>query len=297
MTNNFYAILGLVSGATPAAVRRAYRKAALLAHPDKGGIEKDFHSVALAFEALSSAPVRAVDHGLNSAGEPTVVAGKNGSSRRSWTRPSSSRGKHARNAGSGTRRSSHTPVAQAFGRLQAVLQLMNAPQRRACIPGMAAHVRSALLLFMKHPRKSNAIGPTTDATDELPRRRVRKLHVGFGSSTVRVAGLCTLKTAPRAKHKVQVYANALRLYTSEQTEVEPAIEYHICSIGSRKRSGRNAMLTQHFGRTRKGWSRFAVRLCNRAASLRKNLDIVPLQLSKPAVFSRMIAGLPRRFRL
>lgn len=220
-TNDFYAILDLQPGATPADVRRAYRKAALRAHPDKGGTEKDFHSVALAFEALSSAAVRVVDHGLILAAERRAAAGKHEPSRR---------GKRSRNAGSEMRRSSQTPIAQALGHLQAVLQLMDAQQRRACILGMAAHVRAALLQFMKYSQRSYATRPTTDTTDELPRTRVRKLHVGSGDSTVRVAGLCTVKTSLRAKYKVQVYANALRLYTAEQTEVEPAIEHHIMLV-------------------------------------------------------------------
>lgn len=121
-------------------------------------------------------------------------------------------------------------VAQVFGRLQAVLQCMSLQHRRACILGMAAHVQSALLSFMKHSPKLSVTGLTNVTTDELPRARVRTSKGGVGSSTVRAAGLWTMKTAPHTKYKVQVYANALRLYTLEQTSFETAIEHHIMLV-------------------------------------------------------------------
>lgn len=234
-TNNFYAILDLEPGAIPADVRKAYRKAALRAHPDKGGTEEDFHSVARAFEALSCVAVRAAsphdenpqDDWLHAAAGPAAAAGTNGSRRRPCARSRSSTVKQSHNAG---RKSSQSLLFQALGRLQAVLQCMNPRQRRACILGLAAHVRSALLFFMKRSPKFIATGPMTDTTDELPRVRVRKSHVRVGSSTARVAGLRTVKTALRTKYKVQVYANALRLYTSEQTSVETATEHHITLV-------------------------------------------------------------------
>lgn len=227
-TSDFYTILNLHPGAALADVRTAYRKVALRVHPDKGGTAKDFHSVALAFEALSNAAARAVDHDLHSAVSPAAAAGKSGSSRRSWTRPSNT-GKRAPNSSRGTFKCSRTLVDKALGQLRAVLQFMDAQQRRACILGMTAHVRSALLSFMKQFPKTNA-GLTTDTTHDLTTMRVRKPHVRSSFSGVRAAGLWTMKTVPRTKYKVQVYANALRLYTSEQTEVELAIEHHITLV-------------------------------------------------------------------
>jgi len=51
--NNFYAELHLQPTASASEIRSAYRRAALLAHPDKGGSAAAFHSVAFAFEVLS----------------------------------------------------------------------------------------------------------------------------------------------------------------------------------------------------------------------------------------------------
>jgi hypothetical protein len=50
---SYYDILGIAPGATPKQVKDAYRRAARKAHPDLGGSEELFHSVAVAYETLS----------------------------------------------------------------------------------------------------------------------------------------------------------------------------------------------------------------------------------------------------
>ncbi|MHA7262520.1 J domain-containing protein [Arthrobacter sp. TMN-37] len=50
---SYYDILGIAPGATPKQVKDAYRRAARTAHPDLGGSEELFHSVAVAYETLS----------------------------------------------------------------------------------------------------------------------------------------------------------------------------------------------------------------------------------------------------
>lgn len=55
-----YAALGLAPGADEAAVKRAYRAASLLCHPDKpGGSAEKFQAVATAYETLMDAALRA----------------------------------------------------------------------------------------------------------------------------------------------------------------------------------------------------------------------------------------------
>lgn len=49
-----YAVLGLCAGASVVEVRAAYRRYALLTHPDKGGSKEAFQAVVNAFEVLSS---------------------------------------------------------------------------------------------------------------------------------------------------------------------------------------------------------------------------------------------------
>lgn len=67
-----YEVLGLPRDAAPEAIRYAYRKLAQLHHPDKGGDEKKFKEVALAYEILSNPERRkAFDEGkLDEDGKP-----------------------------------------------------------------------------------------------------------------------------------------------------------------------------------------------------------------------------------
>ena len=53
-----YQILGVDRGATAAAVRLAYRKAAQIHHPDKGGDPKEFLKIAAAIEVLGDEKAR-----------------------------------------------------------------------------------------------------------------------------------------------------------------------------------------------------------------------------------------------
>ncbi len=48
-----YATLNVKRDATPEQIKRAYRKAAMKAHPDRGGDAEKFHQVQLAYEVLS----------------------------------------------------------------------------------------------------------------------------------------------------------------------------------------------------------------------------------------------------
>jgi len=57
---NLYAELRLQPTAGASDIRTAYRRAALLAHPDKGGSVAAFHSIAFAFEVLSCPMSRAL---------------------------------------------------------------------------------------------------------------------------------------------------------------------------------------------------------------------------------------------
>ena len=63
MTNvagpSLYEVLEVPREASPATLRRAYRRRSLATHPDKGGSDEAFRRVACAFEVLSSAAARA----------------------------------------------------------------------------------------------------------------------------------------------------------------------------------------------------------------------------------------------
>jgi curved DNA-binding protein CbpA len=66
---NLYEVLGIGKNADPAGVKRAYRKRAQKAHPDRGGSAEDFVAVNRAYEILSD-PVRRLAYDN---GEPDVA--------------------------------------------------------------------------------------------------------------------------------------------------------------------------------------------------------------------------------
>jgi DnaJ-class molecular chaperone len=53
MTNNYYQILGVSKSATQEEIKKAYRKLALIHHPDKGGSAEKFKEIKKAYEILS----------------------------------------------------------------------------------------------------------------------------------------------------------------------------------------------------------------------------------------------------
>ena len=58
MSKNYYDLLKVHRNATEEEIRKAYKKAALVHHPDKGGEEEMFKKVTLAHTILSDAKQR-----------------------------------------------------------------------------------------------------------------------------------------------------------------------------------------------------------------------------------------------
>lgn len=56
---DYYSILGVAKDATPGDIKKAYRKAASVNHPDKGGDTKKFQEVQVAYDTLSDSNKRA----------------------------------------------------------------------------------------------------------------------------------------------------------------------------------------------------------------------------------------------
>ncbi|KAH8063296.1 hypothetical protein JL722_2461 [Aureococcus anophagefferens] len=65
-TTSLYKALGVAKGASPAEIKKAYRKKALRMHPDKGGDPEEFKKLQAAYEVLSDEEKRAIydQHGL-----------------------------------------------------------------------------------------------------------------------------------------------------------------------------------------------------------------------------------------
>ena len=53
LDRNYYSTLGVQRDADDATIKKAYKKAVLLAHPDKGGTDEDFQTVNEAWTVLS----------------------------------------------------------------------------------------------------------------------------------------------------------------------------------------------------------------------------------------------------
>lgn len=60
-SSDLYALLDVTITANSNDIKAAYHRAALAAHPDKGGSEEAFHAVKLAFDVLSSEGRHAYD--------------------------------------------------------------------------------------------------------------------------------------------------------------------------------------------------------------------------------------------
>ena len=59
LDRNYYATLGAARDADEKTLKKAYRQAALISHPDKGGTDEEFQAVNEAWSVLSDASKRA----------------------------------------------------------------------------------------------------------------------------------------------------------------------------------------------------------------------------------------------
>ena len=128
---DFYAILKVSPEATFAEIRTAYRRAALLSHPDKGGSQEDFVKVAKAFEVLSRV------------GDDHAGSRSNGACSRQGKRKAP-----AANAGETRVASRSRSLLDALERLQQLLQRLPAEDRREMLASLSEPIRARLLEFV-----------------------------------------------------------------------------------------------------------------------------------------------------
>lgn len=205
---DFYILLNIQPDANKAAVRTAYRQAARLAHPDKGGSKERFQLVAVAFEVLSCPIARA--HYDRQRCHP---AARTASSRRPEKQETAPPAKRRRCADA----SRNVQASCAMERLRKVLQGLEPPDRREVLGSLAPRTRLALLTFMQK------IQATPARAHISPRRFGRR-----GCSVKPIAGTVRTKHyAQCTRYFAQVQFGALSLYTRAQTQLETAIDHRI----------------------------------------------------------------------
>lgn len=181
---DLYAVLGVERHADFACIRSAYRRAALLAHPDKGGSETAFHRLLVAFETLSHMARRAAydrqrQHVLEPAAEtrhgtaPNNCPQAHGVKRQQAPETTERcRGMCTGDSGSGDcspgcepsgscGESERPGVAMKASQLQrslqclrSLLQALSPADRRAAMHQLAPRVRAQLLQFMEGSRSA-----------------------------------------------------------------------------------------------------------------------------------------------
>lgn len=124
---DLYAVLSLASSATFAEIRSAYRRAALVAHPDKGGRPEDFAALTGAFMTLSEEAARE-SYDRRRAVAPAVKMPPAAARRGNLLR-------------------------LALERLRRTLQRLESSERQSAITGMRPKARAALLNFMESASK------------------------------------------------------------------------------------------------------------------------------------------------
>lgn len=142
-----YEVLGVPRSAGDAEVRAAYRRLALLTHPDKGGSEAAFQEVNAAFDALSSAERRRSYDGAHAAGPPAPSVSAEGRRER------------------------------ALRRLERAVAQAPREQRQAALASLPGDVARELLAWMERRRGVRAetslapsAGVRAGATSSPPRR-------------------------------------------------------------------------------------------------------------------------------
>lgn len=221
MQSDLYSILNISSAADTTEICKAYRRAALLAHPDKGGTSASFHSVSYAFQVLSC-PVARQHYDRSRGPEPADSAvprrrpppSQRGAKRRADAHFSARPSKYRRR------------VDEGLESVRAILHDMPAPQRRQALLSTTPSTRQALLEFMQQFSKT-----ATDAARSEQRQPTRAASYDTEGLLGHVH---SSKTKGGSSHQARVYVNSLCLYTRRQARLENAIEHQIVLLEIRR---------------------------------------------------------------
>ncbi|CAK0811335.1 unnamed protein product, partial [Prorocentrum cordatum] len=220
-----YATLNVRADASAEELRTAYRRAALSAHPDKGGSAEAFHGVAAAFEALSC-PVAGQSSERERAAKRQPPAGQPPAppprQRRGAPAAAEEGGDAAPEAAARGAAQLRESRAARLGRVRALLRCMDKEARHASILRMAPRVRAALVDFMRSGAEEQ--DPDEPAVRPPPRRR-------GGPGAVR---LREVRGRAGAKYSAQLDVESLRVYT-RKVPLEDALEAQLALAQARDR--------------------------------------------------------------
>jgi len=202
---DLYAVLDVSPSASASAIRVAYRRAVLSAHPDKGGSCERFHSITSAFNIISCPASRNLydQHQLQASKQPHL--GKRSGKPEFDSDPQND------TPYSDARADALAGMNQSLQRLRDVLQAMRKPVRQALMSSIPMHVQKALKDFMETTSKKT---PPSAASDGHPRRA--------GSA-------CTRLSTSGNKSKAQLDIEHLRIYT-RWVDLEVAIEHQVMLV-------------------------------------------------------------------
>mmetsp|Transcript_62217 Transcript_62217/g.110629 ORF Transcript_62217/g.110629 Transcript_62217/m.110629 type:complete len:459 (-) Transcript_62217:168-1544(-) len=245
---NLYAELHLQPTASTSEIRTAYRRAALLAHPDKGGSSAAFHSVVFAFEVLSCPASRAIyDKSMNLYHQPSTERSMHASTAKFPPRTSVKRKKtqsvaphtlpSARNREARTEEDLASGDAEdvpapepdheddatrlALEHLRAAVHALPVPHRKAMISRMPQDVRAELLTHMISDITSKQ-GPAPPRLIKHGPKRVR----GWESQT-RGTDVRAVTRMHKTTYLAQLRLRHLRMYTRAQDDIEAAVGHQM----------------------------------------------------------------------
>jgi len=251
---DLYTVLNVSQTASINEIKKAYRQAALFAHPDKGGNVDRFHEISYAFEVLSCSAARhAYDkqHYIFQA-ERQATAPSGDTLHPRWG-ARSARGRSfssrfarffAKKAGlkraapesgierpcakrccTGLARRSVATLETSCENLRITLQSFTALKRECHVRSLPITVRAMLLKYMEKRAKLQtavvlADGQTRASTQSSKHNRLRK-------SAAPCTNVRTIAGNYGNKFKAQLHFKTLRIYTSAQTSLEAAIEHQM----------------------------------------------------------------------
>lgn len=262
---DLYALLGVKMNASLNEIRAAYRRAALVAHPDKGGTSEAFRAINVALEVLSCSTTRhlynrsysrllslrrrrltAIGKATRSTNQcnPGPISAANISKRHSdsiesllpprkrlCTRKQSNTSRTKPCTLNLPKQAQATGIAteEALGLMRSLLGSMTAGERSAAIGSVAPEVRTALLKYMQTAISAQQIDSDSfkDPKQALAYKKLRKRDPLGGQSGIRVT-----QSSQGTRYRAHLAIKGLRFYTNTPSHAA-AIENHMILLQMR----------------------------------------------------------------